>query len=210
MKLVHFNFLTFIVLLSLLIGCTSSPLKETNYYLLNNQQVNASLARAAESTQQRTEAVLVNLSELSEYLNQPYLVMQLADHQLHYARFHMWAEPLHDGISKAVINDLNGEDINRQFVMADASVNSALPLLTISIESFHATSQSKVILSGKYWLTNKVELAKGAISEVRHPFYFETRLDKDGYDHSVAKMRMLISELSVEISKMLASEKKSS
>ena len=109
-----------ISLFGLIVGCSSAPVKETNYYLLNNYSSNNySLDNPLEqnktllnekSVDNNQSIYVLELAELSEYLNQPYLVMQLAEHQLHYARFHMWAESLHIGIGKALINDLNKQN----------------------------------------------------------------------------------------------------
>jgi len=51
------------------------------------------------------------------------------------------------------------------------------------------------MLSGQYWLStadkNKQVTGK--------PFYIERQLEQDGYPHSVAKMRELISKLAMQI-----------
>jgi uncharacterized protein len=187
-------------------SCSSNPIKETKYYLLNNyldkshhdSRTSLNNKVLVESNQ---KIYHLKLTELPEYLNQPYLVMQLDQHQLHYARFHMWAEPLHDGIGKALINDLNKfdqSDKNKQFVLTNSSTSNTLPIMHVEIESFHASNNSIVILSGHYWI-NSLEPDSSHLSKAnleRRAFYFETHLQEDGYTHSVFKMRSLINKLS--------------
>ena len=183
--------LTLIVLLS---SCSSSssyevPL-ETNYYLLNSPSVAKKLLNI-------NKTVVVEVRELPAYLDQPQLVIQLNEHQLHYARFDTWAEPLQAGLTKALINELNLNDTNIQFVTDElpSSIHIADKLI-IRVDYFHPSTDSKVILSGAYWTENNK--SQGII--LQH-FSFELLLNEDGYTHAITQMRRLVSMMSASVLK---------
>ena len=179
--------LTLLVFLS---SCTSRselPL-ETNYYLLNSPNVAKKLLNI-------NKTVVVEVRELPAYLDQPQLVIQLNKHQLHYARFDMWAEPLQAGLTKALINDLNLNDTNIQFVTDElpSSVYGTEKLI-IRVDYFHPSTDSKVILSGAFWTENNE--SQGII--LQH-FSFELLLNEDGYTHAITQMRRLVSMMSASV-----------
>ena len=179
--------LTLLVFLS---SCTSRselPL-ETNYYLLNSPNVAKKLLNI-------NKTVVVEVRELPAYLDQPQLVIQLNEHQLHYARFDTWAEPLQAGLTKALINDLNLNDTNIQFVTDElpSSVYGTDKLI-IRVDYFHPSTDSKVILSGAFWTENNE--SQGII--LQH-FSFELLLNEDGYTHAITQMRRLVSMMSASV-----------
>ena len=186
-----------ILMLSLLIGCASEVAPTTSYYLLNNSQ------STPPAQVQKDQVVILKVLELPEYLNQAQLVMQMADHQLHYAHFHMWAEPIKAGFSKALIADLNAADNTIQF-LPDRRKNALddETQLYVQIDFFHASSESKVILAGYYWYEIKGDEGSGHEGKSENPpqpFHIEQNLQKDGYPHSVSKMRALVGRLAGEI-----------
>jgi uncharacterized lipoprotein YmbA len=177
----------FVLLLS---GCSTSSKvpSETNYYLLNSQSVAKPLVII-------NQTVAVKVLELPAYLHQPHLVMQLNKHQLHYARFDMWAEPLQSGITKALIHDLNLNNKHIQFVANGfLSDNNKANKLIVRVDYFHPSTASKVILSGVFW-----KESSESQNIVQQPFSFELLLDEDGYTHAIAQMRQLISTMSESV-----------
>jgi len=176
---------------ALITGCSSSsevPL-ETSYYLLNSPYTEQKTSEAISQT------VSVNLLELPAYLHQPNLVMQLSTHQLHYARFDMWAEPLQAGLSKALINDLNLNNKNIQFIENEfLSEGLSTDKLIIRVDYFHPSAESKVILSGVFWKENHKEQKL-----IQQPFSFELILTEDGYTHAIEQMRALVLIMSESI-----------
>jgi uncharacterized lipoprotein YmbA len=179
-----------LILFILVSSCSSNstiPL-ETNYYLLNSQQV-------ATPSVNINKTVRVKILELPAYLHQPHLVMQLNKHQLHYARFDMWAEPLHTGFTKALINDLNLNNSNIQFMTERfQSDRKNSDKLMVRIDYFHPSTSSKVILSGVFWRENSEGKEK-----IQQSFSFELLLNEDGYTHAIAQMRQLVSMMATSI-----------
>jgi uncharacterized protein len=186
----HLSILALSTLIVSLTSCSSSseiPL-ETNYYLLNSEY-------KAKKSLNIKKTVTVEVLELPAYLHQPHLVMQLNTHQLHYARFDMWAEPLQTGFTKALISELNTNNKNIQFVTSEFKPNdNNLDKLVIQVDYFHPSTESKVILSGVFWRENNEEEYKA-----QQPFYFESLLNDDGYTHAVVQMRQLVSLMSASV-----------
>jgi uncharacterized lipoprotein YmbA len=186
----YLSTLTVSILVVLLSSCSSSsdiPL-ETNYYLLNSQN-------SAQVQVGINKTVVVQVLELPAYLHQPHLVMQLNKHQLHYARFDMWAEPLQTGFTKALITELNQNNINTQFVTDELlSDEKSINKLTVRVDYFHPNTASKVVLSGVYWQKNSNK--QGIIQQ---PFSFELLLSEDGYTHAITQMRELVSMMSESV-----------
>ena len=179
-----------LLLCALLSACSggSDTTPQTRYYMLNNQQ--PVVAKTAD-----VPVVEVKLLELPGYLQQPNLVLQMADHQLHYARFDMWAEPLQDGLIKALTGDLNRVVKGRRFVVAGQPSPDVDSHWIIKIDHFHADSDSKVVMAGEYWQQSK----KGERGHST-PFSLQRRLNQDGYGHSVVQMRALVEDLSQVLS----------
>jgi uncharacterized lipoprotein YmbA len=186
----HFSTLALSTLVVFLSSCSSNseiPL-ETNYYLLNSQHL-------AKNSVIINKTVVVEVLELPAYLDQPQLVMQLNMHQLHYARFDVWAEPLQAGFTKALINDLNLNNKSIQFVTDELkSNNKSGDKLIVRVDYFHPSTASKVVLSGVFWTDNN----KGKNIMQQH-FSFELLLNEDGYTHAVAQMRQLVSMMSASV-----------
>jgi len=186
----YFSVLAASLLLVLLSGCSSSSQAslETNYYLLNSQH-------STQSPVKINKTVAVKVLELPAYLDQPYLVMQLNKHQLHYARFDMWAEPLQVGFTKALLNDLNQNNNGVQFVSDQFQPDvKSVNKLIIRVDYFHPSTASKVILSGVFWRENNERKVI-----VPQAFSFELLLNEDGYTHAIAQMRRLVTMMSASI-----------
>lgn len=184
-------------------ACSSNNTPKTQYYLLNSPTIMTSVVteNGINSNKDSTEIVSVKLSTLPEYLSQPNLVMHLSEHQLHYSNFHMWAEPLDQGIAKALAEELNNQ--HRTFTFSvlreiDANENSNI---IINIDAFQATHQSQILLKGSYQINNDT-LFKHA--ETLTHFDIRVDLDQDGYAHSVAKMRASIANLAKNITNKLS------
>jgi uncharacterized lipoprotein YmbA len=186
----HFSTLALSTLVVFLSSCSSNsdiPL-ETNYYLLNSQNLAKNLVNI-------NKTVVVEVLELPAYLDQPQLVMQLNKHQLHYARFDEWAEPLQAGFTKALINDLNLNNNSIQFVTDELKSNKkSADKLIMRIDYFHPSTASKVVLSGVFWTENNKSQ-----NIIQQQFSFELLLNEDGYTHAVAQMRRLVSMMSASV-----------
>lgn len=186
-------------------ACSSAP-NSTSYYLLNNQ-VSASPIYQEGLTNSsvinnRNKATALLSVHLADYLNSPYLVMQINQHKIEYATFHMWAEPLTDSSFNALLSDLNSLSTRFKFIpepqLRGTKANQQAAL-SVNIDYFHVTAQSKVILSGHYEYLNQQETGLDADQSRSQAFSFEAPLQQDGYSDSVAQMRELVNKLAKQI-----------
>ncbi len=166
-------------------GCSSGSSPDSSHYYLLNKPTAAKSHKSDNAVTDAKTPVMVSV-QMPEYLDSPYLVMQIDDHRMHYATFHMWAEPLADATETALLQDLN-QSAQFRFV-ADKGNNAELTKgnvgLIIQLDYFHVAQSAEVILAGNYTYQSSARL-----------FFIETQMDSDGFSHSVAKMRQLITEL---------------
>jgi len=180
----------------LLQACSSAP-NTTRYYLLNNYQTfDESKSKASLEGQPATQKQVAVSVNLAEYLNQPSLVLQIEEHQIHYSLFHVWAEPLLLGTTKSLLFDLNAQGHALRFVGAQTALGEQpSAYLDVNVEYFHVTSDSRVILSGQYSFSE----SESNVVLFSEPFSFEQNLPADGYEASIVQMRRLVSELARDL-----------
>lgn len=173
-------------------ACSSNAPTKTQYYLLNSP-TNTSASTVINENQQN---ITVSLLELPDYLKQPSLVLQLSSHQLHYSHFHMWAEPLQNSFSQALLDDLNQQDNRFNYIDNSTTTSKAsIEAITIKVTAFHATHQSQALLTGTFWVQNSNTVKQPQ----PHKFTLTLSLDKNGYEHAVEKMRQSINQLAQKI-----------
>lgn len=164
---VEFRALLLIALVGLvLVGCQSRPAPEVHYYLL--QPSGKALTRGV---------VHVSSIELPAYLKTANLMLSVSDYEIRPAQYHLWSEPLEDGIRRVLEAELGSQlkDLDRE----GPSVQ-----VELDIETFHATESGEIVLSGSWRLRG--EEAEG------HSFSIESSLKADGYPAAVeAHVRVL-------------------
>ena len=180
-----------IVSMCLLLQACSSPVENTNYYLLHTASTDK-----VKKINPRAPKIVLGKIQLADYLRQDSLVLQLSEHQLFYSPKNIWAEPLQIAIAKALLFDLNQHSNDYQYINhSSAQPEAASYELIVHIEHFLATDKSKVMATGKYWLLNR----QSGEQLVVDTFYLQQGLNKDGYTHAVEQLRTLILALSQEI-----------
>lgn len=175
-----------VVLFTLNTGCSSVAENETRYYLLYNHS-SVSTPAVSDISKRKQNGIKVTLPD---YLNQPQLVIKLSRHKLHFSHFNHWAEPLKSGFYKSLISDLNSTDINNRYSYFN-EVSTTDSTITINVEHFHITEHSTVILNGQYVHSDN--------SKQYQQFDLQLQLEKDGFEHAVAQLRKLVSQLALEI-----------
>ena len=175
-------------------SCSSQPVGESKFYLLNQVQPvesNPVASKALTSDQSTTRAYTLQIN-LPEYLKRPNLVMQINQHQLHYAQLARWAEDLDDGIRKVLTNQLAQSQI---ILTGDYPTFAPQNRLVLEIEHFYPTDQGKVILSGQYWRVDFTD----PLTINKHRFFYEEKLTENGYEQAVVQMRSLLGKLADEL-----------
>lgn len=176
--------------LFLLAGCASQP-ESINYYLLHSPEQIAALSKP--ESQQR---IVLQSLDLAEYLQNRHIVMQLASNKLQFSNKHRWAENLHTGVEKALLNSLNRQSKEALYLSRkQLGDEKAIPLF-VELTHFLITENSKAIVSGNFWFKGE-QLDAGI-----HSFHITRDLSNDGYPHAIEQLRASIEELAKHINMM--------
>jgi len=182
----------FFVSFLLLTACTSNSTVQLNYYLLDSS---TSPSLNSDKINENRPLVVIGNVKLSEYLQQSSLSMQTAEHLIHHAHNHLWAEPLPDAVVKVLLKDLRAITAEYGFEeMANRWQGKARYQIALQVNQFHPITQQQVILSGRFWLTDLVGDKTQAMD-----FNYTKELMEDGYAHSVEQQRQLLNELAQHI-----------
>ncbi|WP_299773561.1 ABC-type transport auxiliary lipoprotein family protein [uncultured Pseudoteredinibacter sp.] len=173
---------------ALLSACASQP-EEVSYYLLHNP-TSSEVHQSRDSVEQ---TIVLQQLELADYLNSQHIVMQLSSSQLQFSNKHRWAESLQVGVKKALLHELNKTSVSTQYVDSRQLGRAKAKALQVNIDHLLITDNSKILVSGSYWLQN--DKAQAAI----HNFEISNALSHDGYEHAIAQLRLALVELARKI-----------
>ncbi len=200
----------FAIIISILClaSCSStSDTLETKYYLLNSPSINKSISLISTDSEQPKKKEVVLIIEVAEYLQQPFIAMQIDEHSLYYAQSHLWAEPLKSDIMVALALELNNSSSTNNYTLVKGNA-ARYPSnkLFITIEHFHASKTGNIILTGNFqWVDKAInDENQQLIQPPQQPFYLETALEVDGFTHSVSKMRELLTQLAIDLNKVVS------
>jgi len=178
----------------LFLAACASNAPSLNYYLLDSG-ANSSIVGSPSINNTEKSLVLISDISLSEFLRQSSLLVQLEDHEMHYALNHVWAEPLADAIPKALLKDLRRSGAEFSFERGTTQwFGKEAYQIKIQIDQFHPNAQQQVLLSGRYWVTNT-----DRDETIAYDFALTDSLTQDGYGHAVVKMRRLLTTLAKQI-----------
>lgn len=136
-------------------ACQSRPSPEIHYYLLQatNHEVGRGIVEIAEV-------------KMPAYLQTANLMMAVSDLEIRPAQYHLWSEPLQEGVRRVLEAELVG-----QLKYVDKDV---LPIrIDLEVELFHVTQSGDVLLKGAWRLQG--EDGQG------HLFSIKTGLEGNGY-----------------------------
>ncbi|SEL73408.1 hypothetical protein SAMN05216262_11953 [Colwellia chukchiensis] len=177
----------------MLTACSSTKRIETQYYLLDSPTLAS--AEPIEVTKSKP-TILVTVATLPEYLQQTNLLLQLSDHQLHFAKFHQWAEPLQVGLVNSLVRELNKDaDKNHYQATTDIATPSYDGELKLVVTAFQPTHQSQAMFSGHYTLNS---FQSNSVKK-QQAFHLTVPLNADGYHHAVMQLRQLVQQLAAQI-----------
>lgn len=139
----------------LLASCQSRTATEVRYYILQNVSQSAA-----------GDTVIVERVELPVYLRSSNLVLEVSAAEIRPAQYHIWREPLENGIRRVLAAELSAR-------LAEVPTAAKELSLDLAIEKFHGTEAGRVTLQGT-WLA-RVDGAS------KRSFSIETSLLGDGY-----------------------------
>ena len=188
------NVPVFIVLLGLT-ACGSTPVEDRYYSLV----LAADDVTAPVRFDDATAHLIVGPVELPEYLDRRGIAMQIGANQIQTANHHYWAEPLDEAISKVLVRDIanlaNGLTVDRD---AGRWTGTGDCRLRIEFDKFHATDRSRVVSSGRYWISS-------SDPEVKQEFDVTERISADGHSSAVAALRRSLGTLAAQITESIES-----
>jgi uncharacterized lipoprotein YmbA len=165
-----------IVLLGLM-ACGSNPVEDHYYSLV----LAADDVMAPVRSEERKAQLIVGPIQLPEYLNRRGLAMQIDSNQIQTANHHFC-------LASGVTVD---RDAGRWTDPGDCR-------LRIEFDKFHATDRSRVVSSGRYWISS-------ADSDVRQEFDVTESISADGHAHAVAALRRSLGTLATQITDTIES-----
>ena len=173
----------------IVVGCSNPPPTTTRYLLRSDVTI------GTESLEPPVWIALRRV-EVAPYLGEPGLVIEIRDNQVRPARYHVWAEPLADGLRRylgqQISNEL-GHAIARdaaQRVQWDRTVD-------ISIDRLHGTLAGEAMITARWW----VALPEGEIAAFR--FAASAPLPREGYEGLVDAEVVLLRQLARAIADSL-------
>ncbi len=173
-----------------LTACASSPV-EDHYYSLVLAADDVVVTDDAEAARAH---LIVGPVQLPEYLNRRGLTIQIDSNQIQMANHHFWAEPLEEAISKVLVRDIahltSGVMVDRD---AGRWTDTGDCRLRVEFDKFHATNESRVVSSGRYWVSSSG-------SSVTKEFAVTQTISADGYAHAVEALRRSLGLLANQIS----------
>lgn len=184
--------ISLLILLSpLLLMACSSVTPPTHYYLLSQDLGPTAEVRSTQSS------VYLETVTLTDYLNQPALVMLADDQQAHVANYHFWGERLDKAVSRVITYDLEHacqcRVLDKQ--LADEQPRNAA-VLSIHIEQMASNLGGSVILAGRYRLTQNQE-------QKIHRFHYQETMAGTGFKSAVATKRRLVKQLASNVNQQL-------
>jgi uncharacterized lipoprotein YmbA len=174
----------------LLLACASDPPARTHYLLR---------ADLPDETSQVEAPVVIGVGRvtIAPYLGRPGLVIESDDHQVRPARYHVWAEPLDEGLRRYLRTEIS----NRlgYAIRADASRRADWDYaVDVVIDQLHGTLSGEALLAAGWRISRADgrEIAAYVLSK-------SEPLAMDGYQGLVNAEIVLLQKLAARIAESL-------
>jgi uncharacterized lipoprotein YmbA len=169
MKKIQYYIITLVVLL--LTGCSSTEDEVTQQYLLPYPTAIVALDRS------RDDLPTIRLKSISvpSYLQKQNMVLVNNDGQVYLAANHLWAETIERQLEQKTLRYLS-ERLPKVDWLAPSLYQIQSAYLTITVESFYASTEGNVTVSG-YWLL----WGKDNTLMTQGRFNQHNKLEQDGY-----------------------------
>ncbi len=189
-----------LVMLTLLVGCSSTSAPSLKQYLLRTEApVNYSPPDSSLNLQQGQLATVgIGSVSVASYIDGLGLVLETSGGKVHVARDHQWVEPLRLGLRSFL-----SSKISEKFGQPVRAYNDGkMPLarrIDIRIDELHGTANGEAKLVA-YWVTSdpekQVVLSEGSYQGTE-------ALTRDGYDALVEAEKKLLGRLAADIATTL-------
>ena len=189
-----FNLASFVVMLVLLAGCSSS-VDAVRYYLIEPVSVAGATNRGDMSIE------IVDL-EVPQYLDRLQISSRRPDSQLVFASAHQWGESLRKNLTRALARNLTNL-LGTAAIGTPANRLSSLPAyrLTVYIERFERGADGYVHLLVRWQLIHRE--TSETITNSSNEYIRERRIDSPDFAGTVFAMSELLGEFSQTIAQRI-------
>ena len=189
-----FNLASFVVMLVLLAGCSSS-VDAVRYYLIEAVSVVGATNRGDMSIE------IVDL-EVPQYLDRLQISSRRPDSQLVFASAHQWGESLRKNLTRALARNLTNL-LGTAAIGTPANRLSSLPAyrLTVYIERFERGADGYVHLLVRWQLIHRE--TSETITNSSNEYISERRIDSPDFAGTVFAMSELLGEFSQTIAQRI-------
>lgn len=187
---------TLLVGITLLVaaGCASKTVQPTSYMLPTSIQ---------EQHYSNALAVAIAPVRLTGLLDNPGIVMELNDIEVHQARYHLWAENIGVQLQQQLQQRLTLSLPQAQIVAKGQPLQTGLPQreVRVSVNAFQGSYSGKAIVQGQWLLLGE----QGQLLK-QHNFRIEQPLPVDGYPALVRALASAWDQVSEQLAATLAKE----
>jgi uncharacterized lipoprotein YmbA len=176
-----------LLLVVLLTGCAGKAI-EPSYYLMRSDHDLET--RALNPSKDFSMGSVV----IASYIDQPGLLMETMDGEIHSARHNLWAEPVYEGVRNQLMVEIaqaKGEDL------LPANLGNTAIVLDIRVDQLHGTNKGTAKLVAYWWLRRGKDVVAAYV------FAEEEPLATDGYTALVAAEEVLLTQLANKIAATL-------
>jgi len=183
----------------LLSGCASDSVT-IKYYKLGGQESTSQIVDYDQNHVQRP-LILIEPIALADFLRQPGLVIQKTEHQIQISNVHRWSEDLERATSRIIRKQLEIALPKYRFEKQGQQWKAKSKYrLNVELEQFHIINHHKqVATSGQIWLFDEDRKLI-----LKRAFNFDEPLNKNGYEHAISKLELILNKLSQQIAESVA------
>jgi len=193
------------LLVALMLSSCASETVNTKYYKLGSVDMNTDAEtkngvnnREVKSNVAKRPLLLIEPILLADFLRQPGLVIQKADHQLQISNVHRWAESLESAALRVLRIQLEKRLPNYRIENQNGRWKTP-PKRRLSIEltQFQIdNNNNQVVSTGTFWLFDEQRNLL-----IKKGFDIQQPLLKNGYAHAISKLEFSLLKLAEIIAK---------
>ncbi len=184
---------SYLLLLALLAGCAGQPEEPSSYLLRSSHELQT---RTLEPSKQFSMGTV----EVASYIDQPGLVLETDNGEMHHARHNLWAEPVYEGVRNSLVTSIS--HLSNMDLLPHELAETPV-VLDIYIDQLHGTREGSARLVALWWLRSGGQLVSA------HQFSEEKLLETSGYPALVQAEEALLEDLARAIANTLVMGKES-
>ncbi len=170
--------------MALIVSACATQKTEPRYYLLRSD------VPVASATLDPSRAFAMGDVYIAPYIDQPGLLLEIAPGEVRAARYHLWAEPIREGITTFLMQEvsrLTGENL------LPSSSAAKTTRINIRIDQLHGTRDGQARLVAYWWLSDE-----GVMTSASR-FAESLPLATEGYAALASAEKQLLAQLAARI-----------